>query len=296
MKELDSYINSLRIGGKSNATIRVYTKDLNKFISYFNVASAIDLGNISVVDYQNFYNSQELSPKSKNGLIRSLSAFFSFLETNHYVTKDNAFFNVRFGKGRFIKEPKKIKPILTHDECIALINAAKNIQDRLMLSIMVTTALRRDEISKIKLSDISGCNIKISGKGNKERVTRLDKNVCKILNSYLSKRKIDSEYLFYAKHGKRGVQLSGNSINNRVKHYVQIADIDPAKKGKITAHRIRGSALTEIAREYGLLAAMNVAGHSDIHTTMLYMEDGNSVTADVIGKRENSFENISDAE
>jgi integrase/recombinase XerC len=292
MKEIEQYFESLMAGdGKSPHTLRAYRSTLNKLIEHFHIENIDQIKALTRNDFISFYEKCG-SGNTLNTHIRNLSAFFHWL----YEEEDYphcAFAKAKLGGKKFVKVPDHKKPVLSHEESVALIKAADNIQDKFMLALMLTTALRRDEVGKIKLSDITNCYIKIHGKGNKERVTKLDETLCTMLNIYMAQRNNDSEYLFYGTRGVQNGQLSGTSVNNRVHRCINICiqngQIDPEKGKKITAHRLRGTVLTEVAREYGIYAAQQLAGHESIETTKLYLEDGDKVTESVIDKRSGIF-------
>src|SRR5574337_1393347 len=108
MKELDTYIHSLN----NPSTIRVYRKDIQKFIDFFKVEKIEDVLKLTVDDYYRFYDAQGLSDVSLNGLIRSLSAFFTW-PNNYDKLGEHAFFRVRFGRNKFKPVKKQRKLILT---------------------------------------------------------------------------------------------------------------------------------------------------------------------------------------
>lgn len=66
------------------------------------------------------------------------------------------------------KSPK-FKP-LTRDDIKKVLDNTDNFQDRLAISVLFHTGIRIGELINIQLSDISGCEIKIRGKGDKDRV------------------------------------------------------------------------------------------------------------------------------
>lgn len=296
MDFLQDYVKNLELGGKSQATIRTYKKDIGKLISHFSIKDKESLDRLSVSDFQSFYTSQNITPVSLNGLIRSLSAFFTWLKGIDYI-QDNAFFHVKFGKTKFVSVKKEHKVILTDEEARELISAADNIQDKFMLALMLSTGLRRDEVGKIKITDIKDCTIIINGKGNKQRKTFLNDTLCHMLNMYMAERKTDSPFLFYATRGNvsSSGQLTGSAVNDRVKACAKKANIDPEKAKKVSAHRLRGTLLTNVIRQFGIRAAQSVAGHASMNTTMLYDESGDEITRDVLLGMGTKFEEIVNA-
>lgn len=283
MKEIQTYINSLETGGKSFNTIKSYKEALSKLERHFSFQSVSQLENVSVDEWYRFYAEQNLSPVSKNALILRLCAFFTFLEDSGYISKDSNFRKVRFGKSKLVKVKRVHKLVLTNDEIKAMIKATDDIQVKFMIALMVTTAIRRDEVGKILLTDVQNDgSIIIKGKGDKQRKTFMNETVQHLYNIYMAQRETDSPYLFYATRGESVGQLSGTSVNNRVKMCAEKAGFPVERLEKITAHRLRGTGITNTIREHGIRAGQIVAGHASLDTTKIYDETGDEVTQHVI--------------
>ena len=285
MKQIEQYRKVLELGNKSAHTIRSYVKDLTKLASYFHVEDASELENITVEQYHEFYASQKVSENSIKALIRNLSAFYTWLEDNKIISKDNSFSHVKFGKGKFPKVSKKKKVVLTTQEADLLVNAGRNIQEKFMLKMMCTTALRRDEVCNIRLSDINGCAISIKGKGGDEDdETYLDEYLCSMLNEYLLERDTESEYLFYGTRGFDGSEgrLTGTSVNNRVKACALLSGMPIEKANVTTAHRLRAYAITHMYLKRGMPAAQALARHESQETTKGYIAVGNEFVKELL--------------
>jgi integrase/recombinase XerD len=276
MDKIQEYLKGLEIGGKSIHTIRGYKSSLDKFQEYFKVSTFDDLNNLTTSQIQNFYEdvSKSWKPNTLNALIRNLTAFFKWLKRKKFITGEHPFFMVDFGGKRFVKVPKVKKMILTEEETRNLIKAGATIQDKFMISLMSFTAIRRDEVCKIKISDIEGCKIQINGKGEKQRNVYLDETMCHLLNIYMSQRNTDSEYLFYPTRGESSESgsLTGTTIANRIKSAGERSGIPAEKLAKLTPHRLRGGGLTRLIKLYGVDTARMIAGHSSNKITEIYNE------------------------
>ena len=143
-----------------------------------------------------------------------------------------------------------------------------------MFSLMVMTGLRREEVSKIKLSDITDNAIIINGKGAKQRRVFMNEFLVPLFQKYMKKRKTNCEYLFH--RGKN--KIDGTSVNNRIHSMMEANGIDR----NITAHRLRATAITNIIRQFGIHPAQKVAGHSSINTTKIYDNSGEEVVENAL--------------
>ena len=280
---VEEYIDNLKTANKSEYTIRTYVRDIKKFNNFFKFNSVEELGKLDQSDYRKFLSSfDNLSPVSVNGIIRNLSAFIRWLEDNGYV-QDSAFFKLRFGKSKYVKVEKKVKDTLSDDEIVGFVKSGRNTQEKFMLALMVFTGIRAGEVCKIKLSDINNCRIVINGKGSKQRRIPLNETLCQMLSLYMSERKTNCEYLFF--RGNHGI--TNISVNNRVLSAMKKSGIEGKK---ITAHRLRATALTAIIREFGIHAAQKVAGHSSINTTKIYDNSGDEVVDNALLNSKRQFD------
>lgn len=271
-KFLDEYfemLNNPNFGKKSAQTVRSYRKDLLKFMDYFKITDLSQLHSLTVSDYKNFYVETKLSANSLKGLIRNLNVYFNYLGKPF---RDNEFFDVRFGNRKFPKvEVKEVNPP-TDEEISKIIQSARNKQERLMFLMMAYQGFRRDEVRKIKLSDISGCHVHIVGKGNKKFDVRLHDSVCKALNEYLSEEYNGNDYLFVGERGEgcgNGC-ITGNAVNNRVKSAMVRAGFSPERIKEIHAHSFRHTFVSEMIKQFGLETAKEAARHSSTSVTQIY--------------------------
>ncbi len=264
----ENYFTDLRTGGKSECTIRNYSKDVYKFIKFFNVESYLDIEKLGKNDYMKFVSSLEtLSPASKNALIRNISAFLNWAIDAELISNSD-FFKVKFGqKRKFVKEPKSHKDILTDDEINKMIGAVDNKQHKFMIGLMAWTGLRSDELRSIKLVDIHNGEVWVHGKGSKERQIAFNPILMKLYNDYLAVRNSKSEYLFYSNYCD--CKLTSKTIVDRINKIYKMAGLS----GKnITAHSFRRTAATNIGKEFGEIVAQYTLGHSDLKTTQKYMQ------------------------
>lgn len=268
---IQQYVDALNAGNKSKHTIRSYVKDINKLVKQFGLLSVEQIEALTENDFRDFYNAQGLEPNSLNGLIRNLSAFFTYIG----FSEKHAFFNVKFGKTRFTKVTRKKKLILSDDEERAIIMAGSNVQERFMIAMALKTGLRRSEIAGIKLNDIDGCQILITGKGGDEQHTYLNETLCHMLAMYKATRETDSEFLFYGTRGEESVSgaISGETVNNRLKACAKRAGLSPERIAMLTAHRMRGTALTKMYLSKGGIAAQALGRHKSFSTTKIYTGD-----------------------
>ena len=115
---------------------------------------------------------------------------------------------------------------MTEDETAALLESPDikdffGLRDRAILEFIYSTGVRIDELVKLNSGDIDYVNeeIKVLGKGSKERIVPVGGIALQILKQYIRelKAKFDAGPLFVNKNGTR---LTARSIERMMKKYV----------------------------------------------------------------------------
>lgn len=140
--------------------------------------------------------------------------------------------------------------------------AERGLRDYAIVTVLAYAGLRISETLDLRLSDVDLAAREITvqhGKGGKMRVVFVGDKVVKAIKEYLQARPdTDSPYLFIS---RRGGALSRGQVNR----------IFNAYSDTITPHTLRHffcSAAIEAG--YSINEVANQAGHSNIHTTLLY--------------------------
>ena len=137
--------------------------------------------------------------------------------------------------------------------------------------MLFATGLRVAELVSINLSDISlkMREIRITGKGNKERIVLFHKQCEKTLNDYLSVRSdfkpssTESALLL----NNRGTRLSDRSIRNILNQRL----ITTAIHKNISPHTLRHSFATYLLQNGAdIKTVQTLLGHSNLSTTQIY--------------------------
>jgi integrase len=98
--------------------------------------------------------------------------------------------------------------ILSEDEVARLIESACNAYHREILMTLYGTGLRREELSRLKLTDVDSRRMVIhvrQGKGNKDRYVTLSPRLLEVLRAYWKWRK-PQIYLFPSHDRRRAEQ------------------------------------------------------------------------------------------
>lgn len=130
-----------------------------------------------------------------------------------------------------------------------------------LATLLAYAGLRISEALNIQLTDfnLSIGELKVRGKGDKDRVVYLNDKITNSIRELLRVRESDSPYLFVNK-------------NNGIIHRTTINKVFNKYSNKITPHSLRHYFCT-IALEGGFSVheVAYLAGHSNIHTTLIYL-------------------------
>ena len=278
-------------------TKRAYVQAIKEFFGK-------DLCNITIEDMQavtpemankyamNLLNNG-LKRTSINRKLSALHSFYKFLCRRSVGIMTYNPFDSDEGCIRFKNAQKNYiaKRALVTDEVKTMFDLAKmdnsiiSVRDLLVLELLATTGMRRAEVCEIKIGDIQLTQgvyaINIVGKGNKERIIVASNEVMGIINKYMNMRGItmkDKDEYLLVSHANRksgSGKVSTNMIYRIVKHYAELADIDP---DTISPHTLRHTFATQcIGMGTPIQDVQQLMGHASINTTELYNHSFNII-------------------
>ena len=278
-------------------TKRAYVQAIKEFFGK-------DLCNITIEDMQavtpemankyamNLLNNG-LKRTSINRKLSALHSFYKFLCRRSVGIMTYNPFDSDEGCIRFKNAQKNYiaKRALVADEVKTMFDLAKmdnsiiGVRDLLVLELLATTGMRRAEICEIKIGNIQLTQgvyaINIVGKGNKERIIVASNEVMGIINKYMNMRGItmkDKDEYLLVSHANRksgSGKVSTNMIYRIVKHYAELADIDP---DTISPHTLRHTFATQcIGMGTPIQDVQQLMGHASINTTELYNHSFNII-------------------
>lgn len=265
MKYLDDYITYIKSNKRYSVyTINNYYKDIIDFINYLDKKDYLKIKDEDVVYYLEYLYNQKYNKNSISRKLSSLRSFYNYLVNNDIIAYN--YFNNH-------KNPKKDKilPKYIKDEDLELMfSKTKNIRDKLILELLFVTGIRVSELVNIKINDINLYNreIKIFGKGSKERIVIFSTNCLNNLNNYLKERdkinKKNSNYLILNKNGGKISTTSIRNILNKIK-------LISGAKTKITPHMLRHTFATDMLNNGAdLVSVKKLLGHESLDTTSIY--------------------------
>jgi site-specific recombinase XerD len=182
-----------------------------------------------------------------------------------------------------IKRPrreKRLPVILSLSEVEKLISATQNIKHKAILALAYSAGLRRLETQQIKPGDIDSARMQVrvvQGKGKKDRNTILSPKALDLLRDYY-KTERPKTFLFEPQ-GKKGVQLSAETLNTIVKNCAEKAGI----RKQVSFHTLRHCFATHLLEKgVNIRIIQELMGHVSIKTTTIYLHLANVQPANII--------------
>lgn len=182
-----------------------------------------------------------------------------------------------------IKYPEALKKSFTPVEVDAMKTACKTKLDRAMLELLLSSGLRCEELCNLKWEDINfttkDINV-IEGKGNKNRVAMMDDVTKKYLLEYKKSLNFESDYVFAVKYRGMIKRRTTDSVWRKLKTIAEKAEVSEANP-----HKFRHTfATTLYKRGLDVRMIQKLLGHSNINTTMIYIDSDIDMLRDAYKK------------
>ncbi|MFO7529095.1 MAG: tyrosine recombinase XerC [Marinobacter sp.] len=211
---------------------------------------------------------QGLSGRSIARHLSAIRRFYNFLLRERLVT-DNPAVDVRAPKSG-----RRLPRVADVDQLSQLLDARPDdpleVRDLCMFELMYSSGLRLSELADLNLDslDLRAGEVRVVGKGNKERVLPLGRKAVEAIEVWLSVRaKLAPEGENAVFVSRRGDRLSRRSIQSRLGRW----GITRGADQKLHPHLLRHSFASHMLESSGdLRAVQELLGHADIATTQVY--------------------------
>ncbi|MCX8581053.1 tyrosine recombinase XerC [Gilliamella sp. B3482] len=208
-----------------------------------------------------------LQARSLSLRLSALRSFFDWMVKNEMISVNPARGVVNPKLGQHL--PKNIDI----DEVNQLLDIEYNdplsVRDRAMLEVMYGSGLRLSELVNINCRELNlrEGEVRVMGKGNKERKLPLGRESVKWIEYWLTMRnelKPQDDALFISKLGKR---ISPRNVEKRFAQW----GIKQGLSSHVHPHKLRHSFATHMLESSGdLRAVQELLGHADLSTTQVY--------------------------
>ena len=260
----------------SENSVLAYLSDVTKFWQYLDlVGENIDVKGVKknhITQFLGYIFELEMSPFSQARMLSGIKSFFKFLIYEDHLQKDPS---------ELIDTPKlgrKLPDVLDYHEIELLLSAidlstTEGARNRAMIETLYSSGLRVSELINLKLSHshFDSGFLRITGKGDKERLVPIGREAIKYNTIYIEEiratQKIDPSFENYVFLNNRGKALSRVMVFLIIKKLSTEAGI----RKNVSPHTFRHSFATHLLEGGAdLRAVQDMLGHESITTTEIY--------------------------
>ncbi len=270
-KTAQQYIRTLV--NLSKHTVSNYRMDLNKFVDFVKKSGCITWAEVDEKKVRAFVSKCHEGGMIGRSISRNLSTLRGFF---NWLEKENLVFNHPFKDIRAPKSNSRLPAVLDVDQMSFLLSRRVDskilIRDKAMFELMYSCGLRVSELTSLNIEDvdIQGDEIRVLGKGKKERLLPLGGQAKKSLLRWLSirdnfvKEPADKQSLFLSSRANR---ISVRTVQSRLDLWGRVLSIGTT----VHPHMLRHSFASHILESSGdLRAVQELLGHSNLSTTQVY--------------------------
>ncbi len=210
----------------------------------------------------------KLSTRTINLRLSVLRNFCEFMVTKEYLS------NNPVAAIQSLKQSKPLPKQLNVDEMGSLLNfdatGFLDTRDKAMFELLYGCGMRLSELTGLELRDIlAGDEVRVIGKGNKERRLPLGRQAKIAVNLWIAERNkllpsADQQALFLS---KRKTRISNRQVQNRLDHWAKKQTLYQ----QISPHTLRHSFATHVLESSNdLRGVQELLGHANLSTTQIY--------------------------
>jgi len=281
--QIAAYLASLSLERRLSAhTVRAYEADLNAFSDWCdrNNQTLVSIDHRIMRSFLAELDQAKYSRKTINRRLSAIKSFFNWLTATGRIQANPI--TVVSGP----KQPEHLPVIARSEELDRLLDSiqgdtAVELRDRAFLELLYASGARISEIAAITISDIDFAlrQVRLFGKGSKERIVPLHRLALERIESYLRLARpelaavaktrqqvgsIANQTLFLSTRGKA---MSADSLRKVFSARKIAAGLDAA----VTPHTIRHSFATDLIEGGAdLRSVQEMLGHSSLETTQIY--------------------------
>lgn len=273
--------------------VKLYLYDKNKLVNITKEEfKKIDITDVTIEDLekmnqndlQNYLffldSTLENVSKTRNRKLASMKRLYEYLETNNLINVNptkwmqSAIIEKRQPKYLDLKESKQLLANTINSD------SRYKIRNYAIICIFLNCSLRLSELVGINLTDLkidnSEQSLRVTGKGNKQRILYLNSAVCEAINTYLKVRppldKSNKDYnaLFLSSREKR---ISQRSVQDIIKSELkELMESKGKESAKYHTHTLRHSCATLLYNEANvdIFVLKRILGHESLVATEVY--------------------------
>lgn len=275
----------------SKHTIRAYASDILSFIIYLDEFKLENVNYQKIKEYLNFIARFDYSKTTITRKISAIRMFYKYLYRENIV-KNNPLKGVVAPKFQ-----KKLPIFLTEEEINKILNTipidtVQGFRNRTIFELLYSTGIRVSELTSLNFGNLNleANEIKVLGKGNKERIVLFSNTAKGFLKTYIeiarkmlyengSKEIINQDSPLFINN--TGYRLQAQSIRKILKNIIKQIELPK----NVTPHKFRHSFATKMLEKGAdLRVVQELLGHASISNTQIYTHVSSKHLKDVYNK------------
>ena len=262
----------------SKHTAKAYCSDILSFLLWIDETSCENVNFEKIREYLHFIQKFNYKKTTIARKIASLRTFYKYLYRERKVNSNPAI-NLNAPK-----RPKSLPKFLTPDEVEQILNNTKietpaGYRNRTILELLWATGMRISELSGLNFGDLNleHNEIRVFGKGSKERMVYLNAACKEALLAYLPVRNADDQikdknalFISTRQHNR----ISKKTVQWLVKKYLEKSGLG---NKHYSTHKLRHTAATLMYRsgKVDVRVLKDILGHEQLNTTQIYTHVSN---------------------
>ena len=275
-ESIQSFLDYLKYQKRySPHTIRSYHDDLAQFFGFldtnFGEASLDAIGHNQVRSWLASVRERDITARTINRKISSLKSFFK------YLVKSGVLEQTPMRRVLTPKISKRLPDFITESDAGKLMGSLENSEDwkglntKMLISLFYTTGMRLSELVNLKETqvDFAKKQVKVLGKGNKERIIPIAQDAIVMIKDYIQLKKKE----FAAPDSTLLVTERGRKMYPKYPYLLVRSFLSSEVKtlNKKSPHVLRHSFATHLSNNGADLNAIKeLLGHSSLAATQVY--------------------------
>jgi integrase/recombinase XerC len=258
---IQSFLDHLK-ATRSGPTVRAYAADLRQLSLV--TAGELDFRPATLQRYLREYGG---SAPTRARKLSSLRAFVRYLRAAGVLDGDpTAALEAPYRR-------RNLPKALSENQATSLLDqppaSRTPLRDQALLELLYAAGLRAAEVIGLDEDDVDlvRCEVRVIGKGNKERLSLFGDACRAALRAYVAEERVPPVAGFPLFTNQRGGRLSTRTLQNVVKRWARQAGLPP----ETSPHTLRHSFATHLL-DHGadLKSVQQLLGHASLATTQVY--------------------------